>query len=56
MDIPAGGAGQVRVLCGGTICFINARAAGGEALKAGTPVIIKRVAGPNVVEVEKTQS
>ena len=56
MDIPAGGAGQVRVLCGGSICFINARAAGGEALKAGTPVIIKRVAGPNVVEVEKTQS
>jgi len=55
MDIPANGAGQVRVLCGGTICFINARAAGGEALKAGTPVVIKRVAGPNVVEVEKAQ-
>jgi len=56
MDIPANGAGQVRVLCSGSICFVNARAAGGEALKAGTPVVIKRVFGPNVVEVEKTQS
>ena len=54
MDIPAAGAGQVRVLCGGSICFINARAAGGEALKAGTPVVVKRIIGPNVVEVEKT--
>ena len=34
--------------------FINARAAGGEALKAGTPVVVKRIIGPNVVEVEKT--
>ena len=56
MDIPAGGAGQVRVLCGGSICFVSARAAGGEALKAGTAVVIKRIIGPNVVEVEKTQS
>jgi membrane protein implicated in regulation of membrane protease activity len=55
MDIPANGAGQVRVLCGGTICCINARAVGGEALKAGTPVVVKRVIGPNVVEVEKSQ-
>jgi hypothetical protein len=54
MDIPTGGAGQVRVLCGGTICFVSARVAGGEALKAGVPVVIKRVIGPNVVEVEKT--
>jgi membrane protein implicated in regulation of membrane protease activity len=53
MDIPAAGAGQVRVLCGGSICFINARAAAGEALKAGTPVVVKRIIGPNVVEVEK---
>jgi len=56
MDIPAGGAGQVRVLCGGSICFVSARAAGGEAWKAGTAVVIKRIIGPNVVEVEKTQS
>jgi membrane protein implicated in regulation of membrane protease activity len=56
MDIPANGAGQVRVLCGGSICFVSARVAGGEALKAGTAVVIKRIIGPNVVEVEKTQS
>jgi hypothetical protein len=53
MDIPANGAGQVRVLCGGTICFVTARAGGGEAMKAGAPVVVKRVVGPNVVEVEK---
>ena len=53
MDIPANGAGQVRVLCGSTICFVTARAAGGEAMKAGAPVVVKRVVGPNVVEVEK---
>ena len=56
MDIPAGGAGQVRVLCGGSICFVSARAASGEALKAGAPVVIKRVIGPNVVEIEKAPS
>jgi hypothetical protein len=53
MDIPTGGAGQVRVLCGGSICFVSARSVGGEAMKAGAAVVIKRVIGPNVVEVEK---
>jgi membrane protein implicated in regulation of membrane protease activity len=56
MDIPAGGSGQVRVLCGGSISFISARAAGGEALKAGTPVVVRRIIGPNIVEVEKSQA
>jgi membrane protein implicated in regulation of membrane protease activity len=56
MDIPAGGSGQVRVLCGGSISFISARVAGGEALKAGTPVVVKRIIGPNAVEVEKSQA
>jgi membrane protein implicated in regulation of membrane protease activity len=55
MDIPAGGAGQVRVMISGAVSFISARAAGGEALKAGTPVIVKRIIGPNMVEVEKAQ-
>jgi hypothetical protein len=54
MDIPAGGAGQVRVMISGAVSFISARVAGGEALKAGTPVIVKRIIGPNMVEVEKT--
>jgi membrane protein implicated in regulation of membrane protease activity len=56
MDIPAGGSGQIRVLCGGTISFISARCAGGEALKAGTPVVVKRIVGPNTVEVERSQA
>jgi len=56
MDIPAGGSGQVRVLCGGSISFISARSAGGEALKAGTPVVVRRIVGPNTVEVEKSQA
>jgi len=53
MDIPAGGTGQIRVLCSGTVCFISARAAAGEALKAGTPVVVQRIIGPNTVEVGK---
>ena len=38
MDIPEGGAGKVRILCGGTICFVNARSRSGEPLLAGTPI------------------
>jgi uncharacterized membrane protein YjfL (UPF0719 family) len=55
MDIPAGGAGQIRVMISGAVSFISARAAGGEALKAGTAVVVKRLIGPNTVEVEKAQ-
>ena len=55
MDIPAGGAGQIRVMISGAVSFISARAAGGEALKAAAPVIVKRIIGPNTVEVEKAQ-
>ena len=54
MDIPAGGAGQIRVMISGAVSFVSARVAGGEALKAGTPVVVKRIIGPNTVEVEKT--
>jgi membrane protein implicated in regulation of membrane protease activity len=53
MNIPAGGAGQVRVMVSGTISFISARAAAGEALPAGTPVVVKRLVDVNTVEVEK---
>jgi hypothetical protein len=55
MDIPAGGAGQIRVMISGAVSFVSARVAGGEALKAGAPVIVKRIIGPNTVEVEKAQ-
>jgi hypothetical protein len=54
MDIPAGGAGQVRVMISGAVSFVSARVAGGEALKAGAPVVVNRIIGPNTVEVEKT--
>jgi len=56
MDIPAGGTGQIRVMVSGTVSFVNARVAGGETLKAGTPVVVKRVLAPDTVEVEKVQS
>jgi len=56
MDIPAGGAGQVRVMISGAVSFVSARVAGGEALKAGTPVVVKRIIGPNTVEVEVGQA
>jgi hypothetical protein len=38
MDIPAGGTGKVRILCGGTICFVNARSRSGEPFLAGTAI------------------
>jgi len=56
MDIPAGGAGQVRVMISGAVSFVSARVAGGEALKAGAPVIVNRIIGPNMVEVEVGQA
>jgi len=55
MDIPAGGAGQIRVMISGAVSFVSARVAGGEALKAGAPVVVKRIIGPNTVEVVKAQ-
>jgi hypothetical protein len=56
MDIPAGGAGQIRVMISGAVSFVSARVAGGEALKAGAPVVVKRIIGPNTVEVEVGQA
>jgi hypothetical protein len=56
MDIPAGGAGQVKTLVSNQVSFISARAAGGEALKAGTPIIVKRLLDASTVEVEKAES
>jgi hypothetical protein len=55
MDIPAGGTGQVKTIVSGTVSFVPARAVGGEALKAGTPVIVKRLLDSTTVEVEKAE-
>lgn len=54
MDIPAGGAGKVRTLVSGTVSFVPARAAGGAALKSGTPITVKRLLDATTVEVETT--
>jgi membrane protein implicated in regulation of membrane protease activity len=51
LDIPENGRGEVRVLCSGILTHLKARASGGAALKAGTPVRIVRLLEPNTVEV-----
>jgi membrane protein implicated in regulation of membrane protease activity len=53
MDIPAGGTGKVRVMMSSVVSMVDARIASGEALKAGTPVIVKRCLDASTVEVEK---
>ena len=55
MDIPAGGTGQVKTIVSGTVSFVPARAVGGEPLKAGTPVVVKRLLDSTTVEVEKAE-
>jgi len=51
MDIPAGGQGEVRVAVSGVVSMVKARAAGGLAIKAGSPVTITRLLDINCVEV-----
>lgn len=53
MDIPAGGMGKIRCTVSNAVSFVGARAASGEALAAGTPVIVKRLLDSSTVEVEK---
>jgi len=55
LDISAGGEGEVRVPCSGIITHFKARAVGGVALKAGTPVRVVRVLGPASIEVEQVK-
>ena len=54
MDIPAGGTGKVRTVVSATVSFVDARSADREALKAGTPVRVRRILDPSTIEVEKT--
>ncbi len=51
LDIPREGQGEVRVLCGGAMMVLRARAAAGAALKAGTAVRVVRALPPNLIEV-----
>jgi len=55
MDIPAGGAGKVRTVVSNAVSFVSARATCGEALAAGTPIVVKRVLDSSTVEVQKVQ-
>lgn len=52
LNIAADGEGEVRVNVSGVVHTVRARAADGAALKAGTLIHVKRVLGPNMVEVE----
>ena len=52
LDIPANGTGEARVLCGNAATHFKARAVGGVAIKAGTPVRVVGVVGLNTIEVE----
>ncbi len=52
MDIPAGGTGKVRILCGGTICFVNARSRSGAPLLAGTAIKAVGTLDERTLEVE----
>ena len=54
MDIPESGAGKGRTMVSGAVSSVPARSAGGNALKAGTPVRVTRLVNPSTVEVEKT--
>ena len=52
LDIPEGGQGEVRVAVSEVVSFVKARARGGGVLKAGTPIVVRRVIDPTTVEVE----
>jgi hypothetical protein len=51
MNVPSEGAGKVRVMVGGVLCFVNARSGTGEPLAAGTRVRVTRILDSNTVEV-----
>jgi len=52
LDVPAGGTGEVRVTVSGVVSMVKARALGGQAIKAGTPVRVVRQIEANCVAVE----
>jgi membrane protein implicated in regulation of membrane protease activity len=56
LDIPAGGDGEIRVLCSGVVTHLKARSSDGAAIKAGTSVKVIKVTGANSVEVQVDNS
>jgi hypothetical protein len=55
LDIPAGGAGEVRVMVSGAVSRVKARGVG-EAIPSGTRVTVTRVLDPTTVEVTLVDS
>lgn len=56
LDIPAGGTGEARVTVSGTVQRLKARGVEGAAIPGGTPVIVQRLLGPDVLEVKPDES
>ncbi len=52
IDIPADGTGEVRAVVSGNVSYIKARALHGEAVKAGTPVAVRKRIGQSILVVE----
>jgi membrane protein implicated in regulation of membrane protease activity len=52
MNIPAAGAGKVRVTVSGAVSYVNARSSGGEALLSGAKVKVVGIINENTLEVE----
>ena len=52
LDIPDGGAGQVRVTESGAVAYVSARGKNGMPISTRTPVRILRVVDPTTLEVE----
>ncbi len=53
LDIPENGDGEVRVNVSGIVSYVKARAKDGQALKAGTPVVVARRLSSTLLEVER---
>ena len=51
LDIPAGGRGEVRIMVTGSMSHVDARAADGKAIKAGTPVTVTKQLDNRTIEV-----
>lgn len=56
LNIPAGGVGEIRVLCSGVVTMLKARSKDGMALAAGAPVRVSRLLDGTTVEVEQDQA
>lgn len=53
LDIPAGGVGEVQVMCSGRMTNLRARSVSGNAIKAGTQVRVRGIAaGLNTLDVD----